>query len=393
VGLREKEEGNVKFGIFFEISIPRPWSDGVEKKVYDNCLEQARLADELGFDQVWAVEHHFLEEYSHCSAPELFLTACAMQTSRIRVGHGIVVCVPQFNHPIRIAERAAVLDILSGGRLEFGTGRSATWTELGGFGVDPDETKKTWDEYVQVIPKMWTNERFRYEGRTFSMPERAVLPKPVQKPHPPMWVAVTSPGTELDAAARGLGSLGLTFGDVTEQEERIARYRQRIKSCDPVGELVNEQVNTVNFLFCHESLEHGGQVGRRLAQTFSYLAAQLLPAREAVPTRSYPSLGLLPQLRREAAGPGDRSGIPEGLAIGDPERIIRVVKRWESVGADRLVFLLNALETVPQQEVLDSMRLFAREVMPAFGGPGGRPAEPAVHPVEEPTRSAPAGVS
>ena len=114
---------------------------------------------------MWAVEHHFLEEYSHCSAPELFLTACAMQTKRIRVGHGAVVCVPEMNHPMRVAERAAVLDILSGGRLEFGTARSSTWTELGGFEVDPDDTKKDWDEYVRVLPQMWTQERSRSAAR------------------------------------------------------------------------------------------------------------------------------------------------------------------------------------------------------------------------------------
>jgi len=105
----------MQFGIFFEMSTPRPFGGDTEKKVYDNALEQARLADELGFDCVWAVEHHFLEEYSHCSAPELVLAAVAAQTSRIRVGHGAVVCVPEINHPIRVAERAAALDILSGG--------------------------------------------------------------------------------------------------------------------------------------------------------------------------------------------------------------------------------------------------------------------------------------
>ena len=131
----------MKFGIFFEMSTPRPFTADVEATVYHNALEQARLADELGFDWVWAVEHHFLEEYSHCSAPELFLTAVAIQTRRIRVGHGAVVCVPQINHPIRVAERAAFLDLLSGGRLEFGTARSSTWTEIGGFEADPDDTK------------------------------------------------------------------------------------------------------------------------------------------------------------------------------------------------------------------------------------------------------------
>src|SRR5512143_2798820 len=150
----------MRFGIFYELSVPRPFAPGVERTVYENALEQVRLADALGFDTVWAVEHHFLEEYSHCSAPELFLTACAMQTKQIRVGHGIVICVPQFNHPIKIAERAGVLDILSGGRLEFGTGRSATWTELGGFRANPDETKKSWDEFVHAIPKMWMNEHY-----------------------------------------------------------------------------------------------------------------------------------------------------------------------------------------------------------------------------------------
>src|SRR5215813_12372870 len=177
----------MKFGIFYELSVPRPWDRESERKVYMNALEQVRLADELGFDSVWAVEHHFLEAYSHCSSPELFLTACAMQTRRIRVGHGAVVCVPQMNHPVRVAERAAVLDILSGGRLELGTARSSTWTELGGFEADPETTKKTWDEYVRVLPKMWTQERFAHQGVSFSMPERAILPKPLQKPHPPLW--------------------------------------------------------------------------------------------------------------------------------------------------------------------------------------------------------------
>src|SRR3989441_9935223 len=259
----------MKFGIFYELSVPRPWERESERKVYMNALEQVRLADELGFDQVWAVEHHFLEEYSHCSAPEVFLTACAMQTKNIRVGHGIVVCVPEFNHPIRVAERAAVLDILSDGRLEFGTGRSATWTELAGFGASPDDTKKTWDEFVRTVPKMWTNERFSYNGRAFSMPERAVLPKPIQKPHPPMWVAVTSPGTEIDAAERGMGSLGLTFGSFKEQAEKVKNYRRILRNCEPVDEFINEKVSTVNFLYCHEETEKGVKNGRRLLGTFN----------------------------------------------------------------------------------------------------------------------------
>src|ERR1700722_4753429 len=174
-----------------ELSVPRPWTADSESPAYENALEEGRLAYELGFDYIWAVEHHFLEEYSHCSAPDIFLSAAATMTKRIRVGHGGVACAAPSPSPTRGAARAAVLDIISGGRLEVGTGRSATWPELSGFGATPDDTKKTWDEFVRVIPKMWMQERFSWNGRMFSMPERAVLPKPIQKPHPPMWVAVT----------------------------------------------------------------------------------------------------------------------------------------------------------------------------------------------------------
>ena len=356
----------MNFGLIYELSVPRPWTSAAEKLVYDRALEQVRVADGLGFDQVWAVEHHFLEEYSHCSAPDLFLTACAMQTDRMRVGHGIVVCVPEINPVVRVAERAAVLDILSGGRLEVGTGRSATWTELGGFGVDPDSTKKTWDEYVRLLPRMWTEERVSHQGRCFSMPERAVLPKPYQKPHPPMWVAVTSPGTEVDAAERGLGSLGLALGGLSAQEKSIATYRHRIQHCDPVGAFVNEQVNCVNFLVCHEDGAHARRRGERLANAFSSAAAQLMEIKQSYPSVNYLTPGLLSAIRRDMEHPG-RMGVPEGLCFGDPDEIVTTLRRWESMGVDRVLFLLNALEVIDQADVLASLRLFAAEVMPHFG--------------------------
>ncbi|MGD8833223.1 MAG: LLM class flavin-dependent oxidoreductase [Pseudomonadales bacterium] len=356
----------MKFGIFYEISVPRPWDNETEHRVYHNCIEQAVLADKLGFDHVWAVEHHFLEEYSHCSAPEIFLTAIAARTERIRVGHGINVCVPQMNPAIRIAERSAVLDIVSSGRLDVGTGRSATWTELGGFGANPDTTKATWDEFVRVLPQMWVNERFSYDGVYFSMPERAVLPKPYQKPHPPMWVAVTSPGTEMDAAARGLGALGLTFGSFEEQERKVKAYRERIANCDPVGEFVNDTVASVNFLYCHEDHEQGVETGMRMLGTFGYLAAQLVSAREVYASPSYASFGLLPQVRRQAVAPGTAPAAPPGMCIGNPEDLIKTLKSWEGTGIDCVNFLLNANETVPQEEVLASLELFASQVMPKF---------------------------
>jgi alkanesulfonate monooxygenase SsuD/methylene tetrahydromethanopterin reductase-like flavin-dependent oxidoreductase (luciferase family) len=357
----------MRFGLFFELSVPRPFSPERERQVVLHALEQARLADELGFDTVWAVEHHFLEEYSHSSAPELLLTAVAMQTRRIRVGHGAVVCVPQMNHPIRVAERAAFLDLLSGGRLELGTARCSTWTELGGFGADPDHTKRDWDEFVRALPRMWTQERVAWQGTGFSMPERAVLPKPLQRPHPPLWVTVTSPGTELDAAERGLGALGVAAAGFAEQERRTREYHRRIRHCEPVGGAVNDRVATLNFLYCHEDAETGRARGLQMLGQFGLLNAQLLFTREAYPTPAYGVLAnLAPAPRGDPARPGEARGVPEGICIGDPHAIVRAIKEWESIGVDDVNFLLNAAEVLPQDQVLESLRLFAREVMPCF---------------------------
>src|SRR5262249_35668347 len=237
-----------------------------------------------------------------------------------------------------------------------------------GATTNADTTKNSWDEFVRCLPKMWTSEKFAFEGEFWSMPARTILPKVYQRPHPPLWVAVTSPGTELDGADRGMGSLGLTFGQFAEQEKRIAEYRRRIQLSNPVGAFVHDQVSTVNFLYCHEDDATGVKRGRHMANMFNYLASQLISVREVYPGRSYPSLGLLPQLRRQATGPEANEQAGEGLALGGPERITRALKRWESVGVDRVNFLLNAMEIIPQTAVLASLRLSAAGAMPALAG-------------------------
>ena len=226
-----------------------------------------------------------------------------MLTKEIRVGTASSSACPS-SSPDQIAEKTAVLDILSGGRLEVGTGRSATWTELAGFNANPDDTKKSWDEFVRCLPKMWTSEQYAYEGEFWSMPTRTILPKCYQRPHPPMWVAVTSPGTELDAADRGLGSLGLTFGQFAEQEKKIAEYRRRIQLCNPVGDFVNDQVSSVNFLYCHEDDQVARERGKKMADTFNYLATQLTSVRESSPIVLRPRP---PAPSAPATGPSERT--------------------------------------------------------------------------------------
>jgi alkanesulfonate monooxygenase SsuD/methylene tetrahydromethanopterin reductase-like flavin-dependent oxidoreductase (luciferase family) len=376
----------MKFGIFHELSVAKPWHPMSEHEVYHNALEQVELADQLGFDQTWAVEHHFLEEYSHCSAPEVFLSAAAMRTKRIRLGHGIVVSLPPFSHPARAAERAAALDIISNGRLEFGTGRSATWTELGGFGCEPDVTKEMWDEAVHAIPKMWTRETFSWQGKFFSMPERPIIPKPVQQPHPPMWVAVSSPETAVQAAERGIGCLGVSVGTPQEFQKRVEDYRRVIKSCEPVGDFVNEQVNGVTFCYVDETDEEAQKWGTKLAYTFAHLAAHLVGISSVYPSAAYKTPGLLFAVRQgtEERAPGGGGAIREGMAIGSPQTVIKNIKMWQEIGVDRMVMIINTGEVIPQERVLKSMRLFAEHVMPAFDpDAGASPAEPSARELAE----------
>src|SRR3989442_7716903 len=180
----------MQFGIFYEHQLPRPWEDGRELRLIQEALDQVELADRLGIDFAWEVEHHFLEEYSHSSAPEVFLAAASQRTTRIRLGHGIVLMPPRYNHPARVAERIAMLDLVSRGRVEFGTGESASRMELEGFGIDPAEKRAMWQEAVAQVALMLSQSPYPgHQGKHFSMPPRDVLPKPVQQTHPPMWLA------------------------------------------------------------------------------------------------------------------------------------------------------------------------------------------------------------
>ncbi len=177
----------MEFALQYEIQRSRPHYPGFMYDIYHQATEQVKLADRLGYHSVWTVEHHFLSEWSYSSAPEVWYGALSQVTSRIRLGHGICLLPIPFNHPARVAERIAVLDIMSNGRVEFGSGRSITEQELGGFQVNPEDSRAMWEEAVAAIPKMWMNETFSHDGKFFSMPEREVIPKPIQKPHPPIW--------------------------------------------------------------------------------------------------------------------------------------------------------------------------------------------------------------
>jgi alkanesulfonate monooxygenase SsuD/methylene tetrahydromethanopterin reductase-like flavin-dependent oxidoreductase (luciferase family) len=232
----------MEFGIFVQGHTPRARveaeGEAAEHNALMNEIELVKAADQTGWKYCWVTEHHFLTEYSHLSASEVYLGYLAAVTSRIHLGSGIFNLNPKVNHPIRVAERVAMLDHLTDGRFEFGTGRGAGSREVTGFDISgTDVTKEVWDEVIRQFTSMWRDGEYAYDGTSFrtpypnpKMPARNVLPKPWKKPHPPMWVACGNPPTYEKAARLGLGALGFNVAAVKDMEPMVRAYKDAIGS-------------------------------------------------------------------------------------------------------------------------------------------------------------------
>ncbi|HKD55974.1 MAG TPA: LLM class flavin-dependent oxidoreductase, partial [Hyphomicrobiaceae bacterium] len=245
----------MKFGIFYELQLPRPWQQDSELKLYQNALAQVELADRTGYDYAWMVEHHFLEEYSHCPSPESFLAAASQRTKNIRLGHGIFQLTT--NHPVRVAERVAVLDLLSNGRVEFGMGESASITELEPFERTMENKRAVFDEAVQAIFPMFANGASEHRGKYFQYPLRHVLPKPVQKPHPPIWMACSQLDTIERAGRCGMGALGFQFVSADAAHAWVHAYYNAItkRLTKLANYTINPNIALVSFFMCAKTDE------------------------------------------------------------------------------------------------------------------------------------------
>jgi alkanesulfonate monooxygenase SsuD/methylene tetrahydromethanopterin reductase-like flavin-dependent oxidoreductase (luciferase family) len=357
----------MKFGIFIDLQLPRPWREGDEAKLFQEAMEQVELADRLGIEYVWVQEHHFLEEYCHSSAPEVFLAACSQRTKNIRLGHGIVAMSPNFNHPARIAERLATLDIISGGRVEWGTGESGSRMELEGFGVDFVDKRAMWAEAVEETAKMMCMEPYPgYNGKYFSMPHRNIVPKPIQKPHPPVWAACSNrDGLQL-AAHLGIGSLTFAFVNAEEAKFWIDEYYETFKTnCKPIGQSVNPNVAMLTGFMCDQDNETAIQRGIEGAQFFAYGLGHYWLDGTHVPGRTdlwsdfkkRPS-SVVEKMERERkkAGMG---------GIGSPKHLIENFCALEDAGVDQLIFLQQS-GNYRHEDICKSMELFGTEVLPQF---------------------------
>src|SRR5256885_480784 len=255
---------------------PRPWEDGAEQRLLNDALEQIEIADRVGFDYVWEVEHHFMEEYSHSPAPEVFLAAASQRTKNIRLGHGIVNIMPAVNHPARVAERVATLDLISNGRVEFGTGESSSAAELGGFLIRRERKREMWEDAMAAITHMLVEEPFAgWDSDHIRMPPRNVVPKPAQRPHPPLWVACSRRETIHFAAQNGIGALSFSFVEPEDAGKWVREYHEILASdqCRPVGFAINPSACVVLPMMCHT--DEGTAIERGIdgAHSFGYTLA------------------------------------------------------------------------------------------------------------------------
>jgi alkanesulfonate monooxygenase SsuD/methylene tetrahydromethanopterin reductase-like flavin-dependent oxidoreductase (luciferase family)/putative sterol carrier protein len=372
----------MRFGIFYEHQLPRPWTGDAEEKLLSNALEQVELADKVGVDYVWEVEHHFLEEYSHSSAPEVFLAAASQRTKNIRLGHGIVQIPPGFNHPARVAERIGTLDLISGGRVEFGTGESSSQAELGGFGVDRETKREQWEESIDVITRMFVEEPFAgYDGRWTSMPPRSVVPKPKQKPHPPLWVACSRRETILLAARRGIGALTFAFIEPEQAREWVDEYETLIQSdeCVPAGFAVNPNFAVVLPMMLHKDEQTAIDRGIDGAHFFGFSLAHFYVFGDHRPgitnvwdefQAKRAEFGFAREIINADDGPLGVKILEQGFgslrgAIGTPEQVTDLVQRYADAGVDQVIFVQQCGAN-QHDHVCESLELFGKKVLPHF---------------------------
>jgi alkanesulfonate monooxygenase SsuD/methylene tetrahydromethanopterin reductase-like flavin-dependent oxidoreductase (luciferase family) len=359
----------MRFGIFYEHQLPKPWNEGDEARLFHQALEQVVLADRLGYDYAWEVEHHFLEEYSHSSAPEVFLAACAALTKTIRVGHGIRQVIPNYNHPARTAEGLATLDIISNGRLDFGIGEGATRLELGGFGIPAREKRALALEAAEQIANMLVMEPYPgFEGKGFSFPCRNVVPKPVQKPHPPLWMACTNRDTIKVAAANGVGALAFSFVDPDEARDWAEIYYGIIKSdaCVPLGHAVNANIAMVSNFSVHPDRDEAIRRGQEGFEFFNY-AVNALVAHDALPGRStlFADFQKSRQASDEEIIAARKASALNASGIGTPADIRDHIRAFRDAGVDQVIFLQQAGRN-KHAHICEALELFAAEVMDEF---------------------------
>jgi len=357
----------MEFGIFVQATLlgERAHDPAEEHAQYLYELALIREADKYGIKYAWVSEHHGLEEYSHMSASESFIPFALAQTKNIHVGAGIWPLNPVTNHPVRLAERAAMCDHLSEGRFEFGTGRGAGSHEIGIFGLDQDTTRANWDEVIWEFKKIWSAGDYSHQGKAFSVPPCRIFPKPYGGPgtNPPMWLAVGSPTSFEKAGKHGLGALGFgfAFADNSDLARHVDLYKQAIATCEPVGHYANDNFMMAQGVVCLDDAKDAREAfvaysdPRLIALMHRY--HDTFPRPEGLPDWPY----VPPAMTMEQAEMAIEHG---GLPVGSPEEVIEALKALEATGVDQVAFALPI--TAPLDVAREIIRTVGEKVMPHF---------------------------
>ncbi len=363
----------MKFSLLIEVQ-PEDGSIAAERRAFAECIEQAVLADELGYHEVWAVEHHGLKEYSHCSAPEVLLGYLAGRTKHIRLGHGVTLTPFRYNHPIRVAERIATLDILSGGRVDWGSGKSSSRVEQDAFEVDRAELDEQWREAFDMIPRMWRSDIFEWNGKHFHIPPTPIIPRPIQKPHPPVFIACSRPETVELAGKLGAGSLNFTAGNDDYLQNKVQSYRTAINRS--AARFVNNRFCCTPTSLVLDDDRQACEYGFRGARFFQESLATYFLSRERLEgplevSREPLSAPDLAKSMRERNTPGS----PLTSVVGDPASAKETIARFQAAGVDELILVMQ-MATIPHELILKSLRTFAEKVKPHFDVVGDPQAQP-----------------
>ncbi len=355
----------MEFGIFIQGYVPahrRQDDPSPEHTAFTQEIQLVEAADRAGFKYAWVTEHHFLDEYSHLSANDVVLGYLARATERIHLGSGIFNPLPQVNHPAKVAERVAMLDHLSEGRFEFGTGRGAGSHEILAFLPDMEDLSKTreiWEDVVAEFPKMWMQDVYEgYEGRYWSMPPRRVLPKPYVKPHPAMWYAAGNTTSYEMAARKGLGILGFSVQSLEELAPVLKAYKDTIGDAEPIGAFVNDNLMVTSAAWVAE--DENAALHSAVESKISYLNSNLFRYHDTFPHPDW--VPTWPELLPEPTEDVLRASLGTGgRVLGHPDHALAACRRWEEAGADQLVF---ALFTAPHDDALETIRLIGEHVIP-----------------------------
>jgi alkanesulfonate monooxygenase SsuD/methylene tetrahydromethanopterin reductase-like flavin-dependent oxidoreductase (luciferase family) len=352
----------MKFGGIHLMQLPRPWASESDRTLLNNALDLAELSDQCGLDYVWGTEHHFLEEYSHSSSPEMFLAACSQRTKNLRLAHGIIQTPPYINHPARVAERIATLDLLSNGRAEFGMGSGATITELGGFNVSQHEKKAMQLEGFRVAVRMMVEEPFAgYEGQHVNAPPRNVKPKPLQKPHPPLWMACSRRESIIEAARLGLGALTFSFASPEEAGPWVRDYYETIENeCQPLGYAVNPNIAIAAPFICDRDQGRAELAGKENYGFFVHGLGHYSFFGEHRPGKT----DIWSDFKNKPKADGASEFIVTGC-IGTPDKLRKTLREFEEAGIDQVV-AVRQVGNLPFDLQCSSLRLFAEEVLPEF---------------------------